>query len=87
LREHIIQAANSAVQSPKAAGVIIATAGSSGTLTILDMLPVVFGVMLNLIAMVSALIFSYINVKQHKIKMQIKMQIMEKKLAEKKVSE
>ncbi len=83
MREHIIQAANSAVQSPKAAGVIIATAGSSGTLTILDMLPVVFGVMLNLIAMVSALIFIYINVKQHKIKMQI----MEKKLAEKKVSE
>lgn len=78
MKQQIAEAVNSAAQNPKVGAVIVATVAGSGTSTILELMPVVLGFITNGIAIVSALIFIVINIKQHRIKMKI----MEKELKE-----
>lgn len=78
MKEAIAQSANNAAQNPKVGAAIIATVSGSGISTTLEMIPVTLGIITNVIAIASALIFIYINIRQHRVKMKI----MEKELEE-----
>jgi len=76
MREAIAQAANNAAQNPKVGAAIIATIAGSGTSTTLELISPLMGIITNTVAIASGLIFIFINIKQHRIKMRI----MEKEL-------
>ena len=71
MKEQIAEAVNNAAQNPKVGAVIVATVAGSGTSTILELMPVLLGFVTNVVAITSALIFIFINIRQHKIKMAI----------------
>ena len=71
MRGHITEFVNSAVQNPKVAGAILATAPVSTTLTTYEMIPVLFGYVTTIVTLIGAFVVIYVNIKQHLKKMEI----------------
>ena len=73
-----MQAANYAAQDPKAGATTVAITTGSGISTILEIMPIAFGVIATLTGTILSLVLIYTNVKLY-IR---KMKIMEKELAD-----